>query len=156
MVCTFLFMLSKIQIHQACFAHIKERLTNMTEQMRQFQLASNEDTKSSMGDKYETSREMINLEKEKVAGQLNEMSKLKATLDGIDPTKVFEKAQLGSLIETNHGLIYISVGLGQLKVGGENIIIISAVSPLGQLLLNKKQGEKVSFGPRNYELVTIQ
>ncbi|MFT4834673.1 MAG: transcription elongation GreA/GreB family factor [Cyclobacteriaceae bacterium] len=149
-------MLSKIQIHQACLEHVNSRLENMTGQMRQFQLASNEDTKSSMGDKYETSREMINYEKGKVAGQLNEMAKLKATLDGIDPERFFDKVQLGSLIETNHGLIYISVGLGQLKVEEENVIVISAVSPLGQQLLDKKKGDAVSFGPRSYELVSVQ
>ena len=143
-------------VYKCCREIVEARFQELEGMLKEYHSSVYADTKSSMGDKYETSREMLNQEKGKVAGQLKEMAKLKATLEGIDPTRVFDKAQLGSLIKSNHGLIFISVGLGQVKVEDQNVIVISAVSPLGQQLLNKKQGEKVSFGPRSYELEAIQ
>jgi regulator of replication initiation timing len=75
--------------------------------------ASNNDTKSSMGDKYETGREMLQQEINNLQRQLNETLNQQAVLQKItaDPS---EKVQNGALVKTNKGLFYISASLGEI------------------------------------------
>lgn len=78
------------------------------------QLAANEETKSSAGDKYETGRAMMQLEIEKQSVQLAEAMKLKHVLSQINPEKTTETIQSGSLVFTDQGNFYISISAGKL------------------------------------------
>jgi transcription elongation GreA/GreB family factor len=50
--------ITKLQIHQHCLQELKSRLQTATEAMASLRESVASDTKSSMGDKYETAREM--------------------------------------------------------------------------------------------------
>ncbi|MDQ1139553.1 hypothetical protein [Pedobacter agri] len=52
----------KNQLFQLCFTFIQNRIENIEYSMLQARQASNDDTKSSAGDKYETTREMMQQE----------------------------------------------------------------------------------------------
>ena len=75
--------------------------------------ASNNDTKSSMGDKYETGREMLQQEINNLQRQLNEVLNQQAVLQKItsDPS---EKVQNGALVKTDKGLFYVAVSMGEI------------------------------------------
>src|SRR6476646_5372230 len=77
--------------------------------------ASNNDTKSSMGDKYETGREMLQQEINNLQRQLNETLNQQAILQKItsDPS---EKVQNGALVKTDKGLFYIAASIGEIIV----------------------------------------
>lgn len=102
--------------------------------------ASNNDTKSSMGDKYETGREMLQQEINNLQRQLNEVLNQQAVLQKItsDPS---EKVQNGALVKTNKGLFYISVSMGELVFENQKIMTVSAESPLVKVMYGKKTGE---------------
>ena len=59
------------------------------------QKASNDDTKSSAGDKYETGREMAQQETNRNLAQLNEANKLKVALNQIGPAVISERSRTG-------------------------------------------------------------
>ena len=145
----------KHRLHAYCHQLVDERINLARELIREAQKAANEDTKSSMGDKYETSREMMALEMRKAGEQLHEGSKLKQVLSELNPEVISKRIALGSLVSTSIGDFYLSVSLGQVKVEGKQVFILSAVSPLGKQLLNKKQGDEFEFNTRNITINTI-
>ena len=102
--------------------------------------ASNNDTKSSMGDKYETSREMLQQEINNLQIQMNEHLKSQKILKNINPNP-HKIVTLGSLVETEKGMFFIAISLGELSFNQEKIFVISAESPLAKAMNGKKTGE---------------
>lgn len=102
--------------------------------------ASNNDTKSSMGDKYETSREMLQQEINNLQIQLNEHLKSQQILKNINPNP-HKIVTLGSLVETEKGMFFIAISLGELSFNQEKIFVVSAESPLAKAMNGKKVGE---------------
>ena len=102
--------------------------------------ASNNDTKSSMGDKYETSREMLQQEINNLQIQLNEHLKSQKILKNINPNP-HKVVSLGSWVETNKGKFFIAISLGEIFFNQEKIFVISAESPLAKAMNGKKEGD---------------
>ena len=102
--------------------------------------ASNNDTKSSMGDKYETSREMLQQEINNLQIQLNEHLKSQKILKNINPNP-HKVVSLGSWVETDKGKFFIAISLGEILFNREKIFVISAESPLAKAMNGKKTGE---------------
>ena len=122
-------------IHQK----ISEKIQKL-EQLIAETRASNNDTKSSMGDKYETSREMLQQEINNLQIQLNEHLKSQKILKNINPNP-HKVVTLGSLVETEKGMFFIAISLGELSFNQEKIFVISAESPLAKAMNGKKTGE---------------
>lgn len=112
------------------------KLENMIAETR----ASNNDTKSSMGDKYETSREMLQQEINNLQLQLNEHLKSQQILKNINPV-LHKIIGLGTLVETDKGKFFIAVSLGEVQFNQEKIFIISTESPLAKAMNTKKVGD---------------
>lgn len=111
------------------------------------------DTKSSMGDKYETSREMINLEKGKLTGQLSEAMEMHTILNSFDLSNPAKRIELGTLVCTDIAKYYIAVALGPVEIDSEKVFVISPGSPLGRQLLNKQLGDRVTVGSSVQEIL---
>lgn len=122
--------------------------------------ASNNDTKSSMGDKYETGREMLQQEINNLQVQLNEVLKqqdfLKTSFDKLRMTKKFDKAEKGAIVKTEQGLFFISVSLGEINFDNQKIICISPESPLAKAMNGKQKGEVFSLNNMSQKIVDIQ
>jgi len=116
--------------------------------------ASSNDTKSSMGDKYETGREMLQQEINNLQRQLNETLNQQAVLQKItsDPS---EKVQNGALVKTNKGLFYISASLGEIVFEKEKIMTVSAESPLVKMMYGKKAGESFTINSVHQHIENI-
>ena len=116
--------------------------------------ASNNDTKSSMGDKYETGREMLQQEINNLQVQLNEILKQQNFLKTIS-IKPTEKAEKGSIIKTAKGLFFISVSLGEVIFDGKKIICISPESPLAKAMNGKRKNEVFTINNINQKIENI-
>ena len=126
---------------------VKQKISEKIQKLEQLiaeTRASNNDTKSSMGDKYETSREMLQQEINNLQLQLNEQLKSQQILKNIQPI-AHKIVSLGSLVETDKGKFFIAVSIGELSFNQEKIFIISAESPLAKAMNGKKQGEFFSL-----------
>ena len=145
----------KQQLHSLCLAYIEERIHGAHQAIQFAQASANEETKSSAGDKYETGRAMAQLEIEKNSTQLAEAQKLKQLLLHLDPFKIADTVQAGSLIITNHGSFYISIPAGQFTVEGEIYFAISPASPIAQKLLGLNVGDKFGFNKKEFEVKQI-
>lgn len=139
-----------------CINIVQERVDSLELELENLKESAASDTKSSMGDKYETSREMINLEKGKISEQLGLAKNMLTTLKSIDPEKIFKKAELGALVITDKGKYFLSAALGQVDMKGEKYFAISMNSPLAQKLLNKKVGDTIQLGSNQQVIIEIE
>ncbi len=106
--------------------------------------ASNNETKSSMGDKYETSREMVQQEINNLQIQLNENLNAQNFLKFVN-VNAHQIIGLGSLVQTEKGFFYIAVSLGEIIFNGQKIFLVSAESPLAKAMLGKKINEEFNL-----------
>jgi transcription elongation GreA/GreB family factor len=143
----------KIQLMQYCDAFAERRIAVATQAMNNAQQAANDEEKSSAGDKYETGRAMMQLERDNAALQIEEGIKLKQSLAQIDVTLHHAVAVLGSLVVTRSNAIFLAIGIGKVVVENKEYFIIAPQSPLGRSLSNKKVGDSFSFNG-NEQVIT--
>lgn len=115
----------------------------------------NNDTKSSAGDKYETGREMMQIEIEKNEVLLNQTGKQRKELARIDISEEFNKVAFGSLVTTDKGTYFISIGIGKIQIDDQICYAISLASPIGGLLKDKVVGDEVQFQGRTFTINEI-
>ena len=123
--------------------------------MNAAQEAANKEGKSSAGDKYETTRALMQRERAQVARQLAEGIKLQKALSGMAADKVQQKVEPGALVKVKQGWFYFSVGLGKIVVEGKNLFAISGASPVGQAMAGKSAGESYTFNGRDFEIEEV-
>lgn len=116
--------------------------------------ASSNDTKSSMGDKYETGREMLQQEINNIQRQLNETLNQQNFLQKLN-TEICTKVQNGALVKTDKGLFYISVSAGELIFEDRKIMTISPESPLAAAMWNKNDNEIFTLNGQDQKIEYI-
>jgi len=119
------------------------------------QAAANEEDKSSAGDKYETGRAMMHIEREKAAEQLDVSLKLKMALDQINADSAHEQISLGCVAITSAFKAFIGFGPGKIKIDSEEYFIVTPRSPLGKLLLGLRVGQQFTFNNSLHTVMKI-
>ena len=77
-------MTIKETLYQGCEAFVNERLNSIQERIHNIQESLMSETKSSAGDKHETGRAMLDIERENTSKQLQEVEILINLLKKID------------------------------------------------------------------------
>ena len=144
----------KEKLHCYCQALIQEKKALLKVQIDARKKDLESASKSSAGDKHETSRAMIHLEQEKIGLQYIAVEKQSQLISQIS-VNLHSSIQAGTLISTQKGLFYIAVGLGKVNFNNQQVYIISPVSPLAQAFLNSKSLTGVSFQATNYTILSI-
>jgi hypothetical protein len=144
----------KKDLKEVVLASIQKKSDDLNNQLIELQEASNADTKSSMGDKYETSRESINqsrglLEKQKVL-----LIRNAAIVEQIpiDPTAIVTS---GALIEIHLGWIWVAASVGKVTCQNKEVQVVSIDSPIIMALKGKRKGESVIFRGHKAEILDI-
>ncbi|WP_066441353.1 hypothetical protein [Chryseobacterium sp. CCH4-E10] len=116
--------------------------------------ASNSDTKSSMGDKYETGREMLQQEINNLQRQLNEALNQQAFLQKVN-TESSAKVQNGALVETEKGLFYIAASVGEVICDNRKVMTVSTESPLAKAMAGLTTGQSFSLNNTSHNVKQI-
>lgn len=145
----------KEELFEQCVDYVNQRLDTIQEIISSNQKALTSETKSSAGDKHETGRAMLQLEMEKAGQQLVSIQQMKETMAKIDISKESSVASLGTIIETNLGNYFLSISAGQLAVANNYYFAISVSSPIGKLLLGKKEGERLFWNGKEININKI-
>ncbi len=114
------------------------------------------DAKGSAGDKHETALSMMHLEQEKLNQKLAEIIEQKNVVDKIDADAIHNKIALGSLVQTNDMLFYISAALPKIQLENKTIIAVSPQSPLGSQLMGKSLGDEVVIISNRFQIKSIE
>ncbi len=131
--------MNKLEILKIVREKISEKIQNLEHLITETRESNNE-TKSSMGDKYETGREMLQQEINNLQIQLNEHQKSENFLKFLN-VNPHQAVGNGSFVETEKGLFYIAVSLGEIVFEKRKIFVISPESPIAKAMHGKKIAE---------------
>jgi len=124
---------------------IRQKLTDLSNTAQSHQEALSQASKSSAGDKHETSRAMIHLEQEKLAGQLNTYKKQLSFLDSLQTNKPKYLIENGTYVQTDKNRFFICIAHGKLILNNQVILAISPRAPIAQEMIGKKVNDQFSF-----------
>ena len=147
--------MDKVLVHTSTLLALSKKIASLQEILEDTYKSTLDDSKSSAGDKHETSIAMVQLEQEKLSKQLNEFLKQQRTLLAINPNTKHQKIMQGSLVETKQAWYYFSIGIGLISIENTAVFAINPDSPLGRLLIKKKAGESVTFNGMVTEIIAV-
>lgn len=146
----------KKELHYLCEEYVNKRLQTVNEIITSNKKALQSETKSSAGDKHETGRAMLQLEMEKAGQQLAGITQMKEILARINVVKMAKIAHLGSVITTENANYFLSISAGKITAFGKDYFAISVSSPIGKLLLGKKENEDFVFNGKEFKIIEIE
>ncbi len=141
-------MMSEIireELVKSCRDYIAGKVIVLNTAMQGLSEDLENESKSSAGDKYETGREMINIEWNKLSTQLNEFKRLNTVLDRLEKQSNGAIVSMGSVVKTDQANYFISIPAGLIKIDGEDYYAIGIHSPIAQGLLGRKPGQQFEF-----------
>ncbi len=138
-------MNSKEKLYTFCSSYVEGVTLRIQTSIQDIQESLASETKSSAGDKHETGRAMLQLEREKLGQQLAEAEKMSQILQKVSSKNKSETVVLGSLVKTTEINYYIAISAGEFKDKSETTYCISMGTPIGQLLFGKREGDTVIF-----------
>lgn len=138
----------KTELYEYCEKYVEERISRIQSSINSMVDSLKAETKSSAGDKHETGRAMIQLEREKLGHQLYEAEKMKQVMAGIIKTSRPTHVALGSLVITSEGQFFVSISAGAYKNDANLVYCISALSPIGKQLLGQTAGDCFDFNQK--------
>ncbi|MBD1432528.1 GreA/GreB family elongation factor [Sphingobacterium sp. DN00404] len=144
----------KKELLNNCLRQIEGRLEETAFAIQQAQEAIESETKSSAGDKYETSREMIQQDLNRYHTQLLQSKKDWVVLQKME-TEIKEKVEIGAIVVTEKVTYFMAVSLGQQLVEGMNFMVISPSSPIGKLLLGREVGDQIVFNGTKQSITAV-
>lgn len=134
---------------------LQNKIKAIEHALNETQESANSDSKSSAGDKHETSRAMAHLENERLAGQLANLQDQAEVLYKINPEIKSDTINFGSIVITDKNSFFISVGIGKILGQTKNFYAIASNSPVGKNLLGKKVGDSVLFVNSEEKILSI-
>ena len=148
-------MTLKHNLYQQCLQLVDTRYQSIQRQIEDLQHSLLSETKSSAGDKHETGRAMVQLEREKAGRQLAEINKLRTTLSQLNIDNTPSHVSLGSIVFTSKANYFIAVSLGAIEVDNQTFYAISPGTPIGQLLMGKIIKDEVTFNGNSFVIEEI-
>jgi hypothetical protein len=138
-------VLTKSEVVAELDKQLLTKLSYLRTNLQQAIDSRNSDTKSSAGDKFETSREMAQIEIHKIE---NEILKTQQFI-----TDLFSKDI--QFIITDKGTFLISIPFGKLMVSGTEVFCISKTAPITSPLINTKVSANFDYRGVAYNVLNI-
>ena len=138
-------MLTKSEVIAELDKQLLTKLSFLTTNLQHAIVSRNSDTKSSAGDKFETSREMAQIEIHKIE---NEILKTQQFI-----TDLASKAI--QFIITNKGAFLISIPFGKLMVRSTEVFCISNSAPITKQLVNTEISANFEYRGVAYNVLEI-
>ena len=136
-------MLTKSVVIAELDKQLLSKLSYLNTSLKQTIESRNSDIKSSAGDKFETSREMAQIEIKKIE---NEILKTQQFI-----TDLFSKVT--QLIISDKGVFLISIPFGTLILKDEKIFCISKNAPITKHLINTKKNNSFLYNNMKYNII---
>jgi transcription elongation GreA/GreB family factor len=142
----------KPQLLELALSDLNNKINTLQSEYKVYMDSAANETKSTAGDKHDTSRSMMQLEQEKLNGQLQQLKLQKKVLELIDPWTMHPKIQLGSVIITDQGNFFISISGKPIQIDSMIFNCISLQSPIGKAFHNSTAGKSVLFMNKHYTI----
>ncbi len=145
----------KTALLEACHENVDKRFDKVNKTIAGIVEALGSASKSSAGDKHETARAMLQIDRENAGKQLGELENLERLLPKVDILATTDYARLGSLVQTNHGTFFISISLGVVTLSKTTYYCVALQAPIGKELAGTKQNDHFAFNGKTYKIISI-
>ncbi len=146
----------KTELLQHCEKQVDNRYSKIKQTIADIEDSLLEEDKSSSGDKHETGRAMLQIDRENAGKQLQEIEKIVQILKKIDVSATSDYARLGSLVYTDKFTYFISISIGTVSLGKTAYLCVALNSPVGLLLSGKKKGDEFTLNGTNYRITSVK
>jgi len=138
-------MIKKSEIVFYLNKELTEKISLQKELLKTAIKSRNSDTKSSAGDKHETSREMAQIEIAKAEQQIAK------TQQFINHLKLYPS----TLILTDNGIFFIAIAYGKITINNDCVYCISNAAPISKVMLASKENDIVNFNGFEYKIIKL-
>lgn len=145
----------KTQLLAYCQKQVDLRYFRIKQTIADIEESLLEESKSSSGDKHETGRAMLQIDRENAGKQLLEIEKIAPLLNKIDVKNTSDYARLGSLVYTDKFKYFISISVGAVSIENTDFLCVALNSPVGVLLSGKKKGEAFVLNGNSYKVTKV-
>ena len=145
----------KKELLEQVFKQIDDKISILQSELKVYKDSAENETKSTAGDKHDTSKSMMQLEQEKMGAQLSDLLNQKSVLLNITVKTKQKSIGLGSLVYTNNGNFFLSIFSKQIILNSVNYFPVSIQSPIGKELLKSKKGSTITINAKQYTVIDI-
>ena len=146
----------KTELLQHCQKQVENRYSKIKQTITDIEESLLEESKSSSGDKHETGRAMLQIDRENTGKQLNEIEKSIQLLKKIDVNATSDYARLGSLVYTDRFTYFISLSIGTVTIVNLDYLCVALNSPVGMLISGKMKGDEFNLNGNIYKITDIK
>jgi len=143
----------KQELINTCLFQIEDKITTNKKILARLQESLTGETKSSAGDKFETSRAMLQADIARHQELVMKAEQEKAKLNTLSYDTA-EEVREGSVVITDKANFFLSIALGKVKTD-QLYYVLSIASPLGQQLKGKREGDTFSMNKTAYRIDKI-
>ena len=138
-------MLTKSEVIAELDRQLLRKLSYLNTSLKQAIDSRNSDTKSSAGDKFETSREMVQIEIQKIETEISKTQQFFTDL----------ASKASQLIITDKGAFLISIPFGKVMVNTTEVFCISNSAPITKQLVNTEISANFEYRGVTYNILDI-
>ncbi len=146
----------KTELLRHCEQQVESRYSKIKQTIGGIEESLLEESKSSSGDKHETGRAMLQIDRENAGKQLMEIEKVVQLLKKIDITSTSDYARLGSLVYTDRFVYFISISIGTVTIEKADYLCVALNSPVGMLISGKKVGDEFILNGNSYKITSVK
>ena len=136
-------MFQKSDVISKLLSQLNKKLKFLNQNLESAIISRNSDTKSSAGDKFETSREMAQIEIRKLE---TEILKVQLFIEDLQEKKA-------DFIITETEIFLILIPFGKIAINSQTVYCISNSAPIAKLLLNTDISALFNYGGVDYKVV---
>lgn len=146
--------MKKNKLVALCNQHIQVKLVSIETKLNELNESLQSETKSSVGDKYETSRALLHQEIDQLKAQLQYQNQL---LLGLSKTlkENCDKVEEGALVMTDQISYFICVPLGKIYIDSDVIQVVSKEAPLVVASLGLSRGDSFQMNQKKIKIIDI-
>ncbi|MGN6490846.1 MAG: hypothetical protein ACTHLE_02525 [Agriterribacter sp.] len=145
----------KQKVHAHYLQSIYDKIKILEQALADLKESGSNETKRTAGDKHETALAMLQIEQENKRRQLKEAQEQLAIFNRIDFSITSSRIIAGSLVRTNRGYLFVSIAGGKSTIDGQQVIALSAQSPLGMKLIGASINDIVTVNNLAYKIEEI-
>ena len=145
----------KKELLDHCLLLLDNKISILQSEFKIYMDSAANETKSTAGDKHDTSRSMMQMEQEKMGAQLRDLLNQKKVLLSIPNMVEGKTMKLGSIVFTNSGNFFLSIFSKPISIGTDLFFPVSLQSPIGKILLNSKLGQTLELNGKQYSIIEI-
>lgn len=145
----------KQRVHTHYLQSILDKTKRLEQALEELKESGSNETKRTAGDKHETALAMLQIEQENKRRQLKEAQEQLAVFNRIDFSIASSRIIAGSLVRTDRGWLFVCIAAGKTTIDGQQVIALSAQSPLGMKLIGASINDIVTVNNLAYKIEEI-